>query len=60
MAHEVIHSLKTTKKPDMLLKLDLSKTFDRLRWEYIENILLTFGFNSETTNQQNFRKLLQG
>jgi hypothetical protein len=40
LSHEVIHSLKTTKKLGMLLKLDLSKAFDRLSWEYIENILL--------------------
>jgi hypothetical protein len=47
LAHEVIHSLKTTKKPGMLLKLDLSKAFDRLSWEYIENILLAFGFSQD-------------
>ena len=29
LAHEVIHSLKKTKTPGMLLKLDLSKAFDR-------------------------------
>ena len=30
LAHEAIHSLKTTKNPGMLLKLDLSKYFDKL------------------------------
>jgi hypothetical protein len=47
LAHEVIHSLKTTKKPGMLLKLDLSKSFDHLSWEYIEKTLLAFGFSLE-------------
>ena len=32
LAHEVIHSLKTTKIPSMLIKLDLSKDFDKLSW----------------------------
>jgi hypothetical protein len=35
LAHEVIHSLKTSKTPGMLLKLDLSKAFDKLNWHYM-------------------------
>jgi hypothetical protein len=45
--HEVIHSLKYTKTLGMLLKLDLSKAFHHLNWEYIENILLAFGFSQD-------------
>jgi hypothetical protein len=30
LAHEVIHSLHTTKSLGMILKLDLSKAFDKL------------------------------
>ena len=30
LAHEVVHSLKTTKTPGMILKLDLSKAFDKM------------------------------
>ena len=30
LAHEVVHSLKTSKIPGMILKLDLSKAFDKL------------------------------
>eukprot|EP00253_Pinus_taeda_P014482 PITA_14482 len=30
LSHEVIHSLKIMKKPGMILKLDLSKAFDKL------------------------------
>ena len=44
LAHEVVHSLKTSKTPGMILKLDLSKAFDKLSWTFIENILLAFGF----------------
>ena len=29
-SHEAVHSLKIQKKPGMILKLDLSKAFDRL------------------------------
>jgi hypothetical protein len=47
LSHEVIHSLKSTKTPGMLLKLDLSKAFDRLSWEYIEKTLLAFGFSQD-------------
>jgi hypothetical protein len=31
LAHEVIHSLQSTKSPGMLMKLDLPKAFDKLR-----------------------------
>jgi hypothetical protein len=30
LVHEVIHSLKSTRTPGILLKLDLSKAFDKL------------------------------
>eukprot|EP00253_Pinus_taeda_P033659 PITA_33659 len=46
LTHEIIHSLKISKKPGMLLKLDLSKAFDSLNWDYLEKILLAFGFNA--------------
>jgi hypothetical protein len=29
----------------MLLKLDLSKSFDKLRWDYMRAMLLAFGFD---------------
>jgi hypothetical protein len=45
LAHEVIHSLQKTKTPGMLLKLDLSKDFDKISWEYMRAMLLDFCFN---------------
>jgi hypothetical protein len=45
LAHEVIHSLQTTKSPGMLLKIDLSKAFDKLSWDYMKATLLSFSFN---------------
>eukprot|EP00253_Pinus_taeda_P020218 PITA_20218 len=46
LSNEVIHSLKLLKKPGMILKLDLSKAFDKLSWCYIQQMLLAFGFNA--------------
>eukprot|EP00253_Pinus_taeda_P021995 PITA_21995 len=45
LTHEIIHSLKQTRKPGMILKLDLSKAFDKLSWTYIQKILNAFGFS---------------
>jgi mannosylglycoprotein endo-beta-mannosidase len=42
--HEVIHSLQKTGNPVMMLKLDLSKAFDKLSWAYMQYFLLAFGF----------------
>jgi len=45
LAHKVIHSLHMTKSPGMLLKLDLSKAFDKLSWNYMKSTLLALGFD---------------
>jgi hypothetical protein len=47
LVHEIIHSLKSTRTPGMLLKLDLSKYFDKLSWQYMKALLLAFGFNRD-------------
>jgi len=49
LSNEVIHSLKILKNPGMILKLDLSKAFDKLSWNYIHQMLVAFGFNSTWT-----------
>eukprot|EP00253_Pinus_taeda_P029932 PITA_29932 len=46
LTHEIIHSLKQTKKLGMLLKIDLSKAFDSICWEYMQKILKAFGFDA--------------
>jgi hypothetical protein len=50
LVHEVIHSLKSTRTPGMLIKLDLSKYFDRLSWQYMNSLLAAFGFNKDWIN----------
>ena len=44
LTHEIIHSLKNSKQAGMILKIDLSKAFDKLSWTYIQNMLNAFGF----------------
>lgn len=45
LTHEIIHSLRQTRKLGMLLKIDLSKAFDSISWEYLQKILKAFGFS---------------
>jgi hypothetical protein len=37
VAHEILHSVKSTKEPGFLLKLDFEKAFDNIDWHYILN-----------------------
>jgi hypothetical protein len=45
LSYEVIHFVKTTKSPGMLLKLDISKAFNKLNWKYLQHTLNGFGFS---------------
>lgn len=49
LTHEIIHSLKHSKQAGMILKIDLSKAFDKLSWSYIQEMLTTFGFSPTWT-----------
>jgi len=44
--NEIINSLKSSRYPGMLLKLSLSKAFNKLSWTFLERMLLAFGFAS--------------
>jgi hypothetical protein len=44
-AHEVINSLKITKYLGILINLEMSKSFNKLSWKYIHQVLLAFGFS---------------
>eukprot|EP00253_Pinus_taeda_P015440 PITA_15440 len=50
VAQEVLRTLKTKKEIGMLIKLDLSKSYDRLSWKYLERILKAFGFCDRWVN----------
>ncbi len=43
--HEVIHSLEVGKKEGFLLKLDLSKAYDRVDWKFLFAILCAFSLD---------------
>jgi hypothetical protein len=43
--HEVIHSMEKSKKPGMALKLDISKAYDKVNWDFLYEVLQRVGFN---------------
>jgi len=45
MVHEVIHSMEAGKREGMLLKLDMSKSYDRVDWSFLDLVLKAFGFD---------------
>jgi hypothetical protein len=47
VAHEAIHSLKVSKKVGMMMKLDMSKAYDRMNWDFLRKIMLALGFGGD-------------
>lgn len=50
IAHEVFHSLKrrdSRGRENLAIKLDMSKAYDRLEWEFIRKCLLAYGFSGQ-------------
>ena len=47
LVHEVIHSLKCTRRPGMMIKLDIAKAYDKLSWKYMDKMLEAFGFSHD-------------
>jgi Reverse transcriptase (RNA-dependent DNA polymerase) len=45
VAHEILHSVKSSKEPSLLLKLDFEKAFDNVDWNYILNSFKQRGFD---------------
>ena len=47
LTHEILHSLKTSKTLGMMLKLDIEKTYDKLNWKYMREVLKASGFRDD-------------
>jgi len=50
LSHEVIHSLQLSSTLGVLIKMNLSKSFDQLSGKYVHSLLLSFGFNDKWVN----------
>jgi hypothetical protein len=42
--HEIIHELHSKNLPAILLKLDFEKAYDRVNWQFLQEVLLIKGF----------------
>jgi hypothetical protein len=45
--HEVLHELKRSKKKGLVLKIDIEKSYDRVRWTFLEQVMIEKGFPKE-------------
>ncbi|VFQ96159.1 unnamed protein product [Cuscuta campestris] len=51
MVKEMVHLLSSNARGgNCIIKLDLSKAFDRISWRYLEHVLLRFGFSQRVIN----------
>jgi hypothetical protein len=50
VAHDIVHSVHKTKKPDIILKLDYEKAYDRVNLDFLFEIMHTRGFSSKRIN----------
>lgn len=47
LTQEIIHSLKKTKMPGIMIKVDLAKAYDKVSWHFLKEILTAFGFQHD-------------
>jgi hypothetical protein len=50
VAQEGLHSMKKRKLKGVVVKIDLSKAYDRVNWLYIQMLLIHLGFGVAFTN----------
>ena len=44
--HEVIHSMEKNRQPGMAFKLDISKAYDKVNWDFLHDVLERVGFSN--------------
>jgi hypothetical protein len=49
--HEVLHELKQTKKQGVLFKIDFKKTYDKVKWDFVREVMERKGFPPNWTDQ---------
>lgn len=50
VAHEVIHTIRTSMIDRMLVKLDIKKAYDEVNMDFLLDVLRKFGFCNEWVN----------
>lgn len=43
--HEVLHELKRSKAQELILKIDFEKTYDRVRWDFLDQVMIGRNFH---------------
>lgn len=44
VAHKVLHSINSNKYSIFMVKLDMMKAYDRVKWDFLFKVLHKFGF----------------
>ena len=47
MLHEIIHELQTHKEEGVIFKIDFEKAYDRISWDFVEEIMTAKGFDKK-------------
>jgi hypothetical protein len=50
LAQESFHTIKTKNIPSFVLKLDLSKAYDKVNWNFMRLVLIQIGMNLHMVN----------
>jgi len=57
-AHEIIHDIHRNKESGIILKLDYEKAYDRVSWDFIEEMLISRGFRAKRRSWM--KRVIQG
>jgi hypothetical protein len=45
--HEVLHELRKSKEQGLILKIDFEKAYDRVRWQFLEQVMSDRNFHPQ-------------